>query len=688
MQNVLIVLFDVNSNQELENAKFYVESLDDTSKPNLLIWNGLDQLQEFQRKRLMSVFGKDVYGLTENKNGFFTVLKELGSCDLHFLDTPELHIESGVLSKIFETPGLKITESFFRKEFDLAAKRHIPSKFFLKNHECLWKILPISKDFEIYGLDKGKKRSSEKEKNRRLGMVVTFYKTNYNNYESLKEMLKNLSFKDWFIVLATHSVVPEEIQEYCDLVIYESENLADQRKYSHGVAETSLIRKSLVALKDIGIEWTYKMCYDVEISDLSKFDEWVKDFEYDFVSCKWGEKIVSTNSFFCNIDFALNNFSFFDSIEKMFEKSFFIEDVWEMDIVNKKLTDRIFTYQTKDEMFGKNKMDTNFFNYDHIKFSFDEGNKIFYIENTGDKPLVGRLSIVDYYSDLAIYIDDCFIGTGTIWVAPNPIFQDNDMPKNGYYMEVCDDSWNVLVKRNVGIKNFGMKHTFHRIHNGIRRDWLSFSKEFKYGEFVAFDKMKMYDKFGLSERNIKTFIDGGAHAGIFTLALLGLGANKGYLIEPASHLFNILKKNMETKWLKVIDKALYKEDGKVEFNISEDWETTHAIKQDWSRVKEKYIVDAITIDSFFADFVDEDEIDLFKIDIEGGEYDAFEGMSDETMKRCRNFLIEYHANNDMKVLSLVERLVKNGYNIIFEKFYPNDTDNYLSNDMGILFAHR
>lgn len=689
MKDDLVIIFDLNSEQELQNANSYVSRLERTVQPNLLIWNGLEQLKTTIKSKFTSLFGQNIYGLTENKNGFFDLIKNLHPSNIHFLDTPESFVDGAVLSRIYDSKDYTVTEDFFRKEFNLSLKKVIPSKFIIRDRETLEKILPIAKDFDLLDKKHSEMETAKKKYNGRLGIIVTFYKSNYNNYESLKKTLKSLCFNDWHIVLSTHSTVPEDIQELCDAVIYESENVADQRKYSHGVAETSLIRKSLNYLRDVGIEWAFKVCYDVEVSDSNKFMDWIQDYRYDYVSCKWGDKIVSTNSFFCNVNFTLKNFSFFDSIDEMFKRSNFIEDIWEKDIIEKNLVDRIYTYETKVEMFGDNKIDTKFFNYDDIGFRYVDEEGRFYIDNRNQYPIIGKMEIVDYYSELSIYTSDVYIGNGSLWVLPNPAFKQNNIPKNGYYVEICDDEGKVLIKRNLDIVDFKFKHRFHRIHKLLRKGLSKYYNHPSYLELVLFYKLEIYKKFNLNSRNIKTFIDAGAHAGMFSLAMLDSGAKKGYLIEPEPNALNNLKQNLETDSLKVLGKGLYKETGKLTLNVFSETYLTCSIDPTWqSEIKEKIEIETLTIDDLFSNNITEESIDLFKIDIEGAEYDAFEGMSDETLNRCKSFLIEFHSNKNMKVLAIVDRLVKNGYNIMFEKNSTNDDDNYLMNDMGIIFASK
>ena len=79
----------------------------------------------------------------------------------------------------------------------------------------------------------------------------------------------------------------------------------------------SVMSVSLNHLKLHNIDWTYKVSYDIEINNMGRFIDWRKEYKYDFVSCIWGSNIICTNSFFGNIQFLLNNITFYRDIESI-----------------------------------------------------------------------------------------------------------------------------------------------------------------------------------------------------------------------------------------------------------------------------------------------------------------------------------------------------------------------------------
>ena len=81
--------------------------------------------------------------------------------------------------------------------------------------------------------------------------------------------------------------------------------------------ESNLIEISLNHLKQQSIDWTYKVTYDIDILDVEEFKKWRVD-NCQFVSCKWGDNVICTNSFYSNVSFLLDKTacsSFFQSRE-------------------------------------------------------------------------------------------------------------------------------------------------------------------------------------------------------------------------------------------------------------------------------------------------------------------------------------------------------------------------------------
>ena len=172
---------------------------------------------------------------------------------------------------------------------------------------------------------------------KKIGFVITYFQHSEDGYNILLDNIKKLSKENFYLVLASHSPVDRDIQEMCDYYVYQQKNVVDDRKYSHGVAESNLIEFAFNHLKEQGIEWTYKICYDILITDISRFNDWVNDFKYPFVSCNWGHNVICTHSFFANLDFVLNNIDFYQNVESMFVINNVLENCWEKNLRDKDL---------------------------------------------------------------------------------------------------------------------------------------------------------------------------------------------------------------------------------------------------------------------------------------------------------------------------------------------------------------
>ena len=170
------------------------------------------------------------------------------------------------------------------------------------------------------------------QKDTKIGFILTYFHNSHEGYELLKKNAETLSKQNYYFIIATHSPLPNEIQEMCDFYFYQQKNVVDDRRYSHGVAENNLIEISLKHLQSNGIRWTYKVSYDIEINDVSTFLNWRKDFSYNLVSCNWGSNILSTHSFFANVDFILNNIDFYQTIDEMFSVNNVLENCWDKTI--------------------------------------------------------------------------------------------------------------------------------------------------------------------------------------------------------------------------------------------------------------------------------------------------------------------------------------------------------------------
>ena len=125
-------------------------------------------------------------------------------------------------------------------------------------------------------------------------------------------------------------------------------------------------------------------------------------------------------------------------------------------------------------------------------------------------------------------------------------------------------------------------------------------------------------------------LDIGAHIGYYTLIFAKLVGKEGkiFAFEPHPNNFALLKKNVEINdYQNVIleEKAVSDKNGKIRLYISEKSSGLHRIyKYEPEHIWKFIEVESIRIDDYFKDY--NGKIDWIKIDIEGGEWAAFQGM--------------------------------------------------------------
>jgi FkbM family methyltransferase len=522
----------------------------------------------------------------------------------------------------------------------------------------------------------------------RYGFVVTYFKSSDEGEKLLIDLIKTLSKQNYYLILASHSAdVPLEVQQLCDFYFYQELNIVDDRKYSHGVAENNLIEIALQHLKHKKIEWTYKVCYDVVIEDVSRFDDWIQDYNYSFVSCNWGHNFLCTHSFFANVNFILNNIDFYDSIEEMFAIDNVLENCWQKNIEDKKLKHEVYSYADKQTFFSEyNKLDTLAYQYHDFTFTVDLEDKKFYITNSGPD-FIGEFRIYDYYSDTCIYAESSVKHSSgiTMWIVP-PCVQYMSKAKNGFYLEMIPQDNNQIIRKNILIKDFSYKDPLHKKFKTFKR------AEIKYNEYCDFDEFYLYKEININLDKIRNFVDIGANLGFFSVPLIRKNI-KTYMIDADTNNYNILKESYsKDKNIKIIGKAISNVDGEVNFYIEEGGGSVVSSLFEVNAMglnpptRRKVTVPSITPNTLIEEYVDEEYIDLMKVDIEGGEYILFDSISDDNMQKISKFIIEIHNNENYEILSILQKLAKNGFYYKLHNWGDFTNSYIIENKMAVIHA--
>jgi FkbM family methyltransferase len=521
--------------------------------------------------------------------------------------------------------------------------------------------------------------------NKKIGWVITYYQSSDEGLECLRDMINKISTENYYLVLSSHSIIPEDIQEKCDYVIYERSNIIDDRKYSHGVAENVLIRQSFEHLRFVGIEWAYKITYDSEIVDIHHFKDWIKDYKYDFVSCQWGEYFLATNSFFCNVNFLLDTFPVYKTIEEMFAKCNLLELCWVLTIKEKKLEHKIFTYPNKAEFFGDNKIDKVGYDYSGLQVSYNALENRYYISNESEAMFDGDIYIFDYFTDLEVYFlkNRVIPPKLTLWILP-PI---NSELQNGFYVEFIPKNSKTKIIKNFNVKDFSLKHP---LCNKFKRN--KYKEHRKLQDFNALINFKIYEDVNLNDKlkNIKNYLDIGTNIGMASINFVVDPNCKIYMVEAnprnTSMLIEILG---HYKNVKIIPNAVYDSMTSIDFYQCEDVSVVSSVFPiiDSQKTINTIKVPTITPDVLFENEIKENILDFMKIDIEGAEYMFFDSISDKNLCRIKQMIIEFHDNTNYKVLSIIEKLARNDFDYTWLPYYGYDTNvNMLDSNMGVIYA--
>lgn len=166
-----------------------------------------------------------------------------------------------------------------------------------------------------------------------------------------------------------------------------------------------------------------------------------------------------------------------------------------------------------------------------------------------------------------------------------------------------------------------------------------------------------------------TVVDLGAHVGYFSLLAAKLVGEKGrvFAFEPAPDNYTLLTKNIAINGYKnviPIQKAVSNESGQIRLLLADD-SSQHTILPS-SQTAEFVIVDSITLDEFFKD--KDCKIDVIKMDIEGAEMSALEGMAN-IIKENENLRIftEFHPlllqRSACSPASFLNKLIEYGFKV-------------------------
>jgi FkbM family methyltransferase len=236
------------------------------------------------------------------------------------------------------------------------------------------------------------------------------------------------------------------------------------------------------------------------------------------------------------------------------------------------------------------------------------------------------------------------------------------------------------------IKDFRLKDPNSKRFQRIKK------KEVKFNEYCDFMNFDLYNNFDIDIKQIKNYVDVGACYGFAILPFVNQNT-KIYMVEPDENNLEILNEMWSnSNKIKIINKAISDVNGKINFYLEDDLTVVSSIFETNalgnSEGRRSVEVSSITPDNLIENYVDESEIDLMKVDIEGAEYQFFESISENNMVKVKRFIIEFHNNSDFRVMSILKKLAKNGFSYKLAKWNDLDGDFIAENKMGIIYAQK
>ncbi|MGI5828368.1 MAG: FkbM family methyltransferase [Patescibacteria group bacterium] len=143
-----------------------------------------------------------------------------------------------------------------------------------------------------------------------------------------------------------------------------------------------------------------------------------------------------------------------------------------------------------------------------------------------------------------------------------------------------------------------------------------------------------------------TILDCGAHIGAFTKLCLLEGVNKVIAVEPHPDNFNLLQQNCKDRRVTFINKAI----------STKPLKLTCSERSDLHKLGDEGLeVATISLDELLTE-----PIDVLKMDIEGGEYDAL--YTAKNLDKVKQITMEYH-NGGTAMAHLLIFLEKQGFTL-------------------------
>ncbi len=178
-------------------------------------------------------------------------------------------------------------------------------------------------------------------------------------------------------------------------------------------------------------------------------------------------------------------------------------------------------------------------------------------------------------------------------------------------------------------------------------------------------------------------LDIGAHAGFFTLYARSLNSSvKIFAVEPEPNNFELLKKTLaenNIENVEVVKAALSSKTGNRKLKITVDSHNHRLLSPGESEVSgESISVYTYSLSDLMKKCII-NNVSLLKLDIEEGEYEAFESITADNLQKIGAIIMEYHLRGGRKLEKIEIKLRESKFGV---QVFPSRFDK----TMGFLFA--
>lgn len=173
------------------------------------------------------------------------------------------------------------------------------------------------------------------------------------------------------------------------------------------------------------------------------------------------------------------------------------------------------------------------------------------------------------------------------------------------------------------------------------------------------------------EKEDPVIVDAGAHIGMATLYYKMLFPESRIIaFEPVPYNFNILEKNIHENQLEnveLIQAVVAPKSGilRIQEPIGEGaWRSgAGIIPKGWKGIQDNQ---EIKVEAIGIQEILHDKIDIFKMDIEGMEYEVIRNAG-PLLRNVKNWIIEVHPRKDHRIEEIQKILLQNGFKIEVNK---------------------